>query len=261
MFHLLLYQPLINTLIFFYKVFGNLGVAIVFLTILIRFLLIPLTLPSLKTAAKMKEVSEELEELKKRYGADKSQFAKQQIELYKKYGINPFAGCLPQIIQIIILFALYQAFAGVLRPSGEVINKLNEVLYSFLKLSPGTVINTRFLYLDLSKPDTFFIPGLTFPLPGFFLLASALAQFFSSKMMSPTVKYNKEQAEKTSSAQDDLAAAMQSQTLYLFPLMTIVIGFSFPSGLVLYWFVFSLFTVVQQYIFNRRFLINERQKN
>ncbi|MGB9706476.1 MAG: YidC/Oxa1 family membrane protein insertase [Microgenomates group bacterium] len=247
MFYTLLYQPLVNGLIFFYKIFDNFGVAIIVLTILIRLLTIPLTLPSLKVASKMKELAPQLEKLKKKYGKDRQKFAQAQLEIYKKHKVNPAAGCLPQIIQLIILIALYQAFIKVLQPDGNVIEKLNEVLYPVLQLPAETVINSRFFYLDLAKPDVFHLPGVAFPLPGFFLLLAALVQFLSSKMMQPAVAVSRQQAKETPAAQDDVAAAMQTQMLYLFPLMTILIGYSFPSGLVLYWLVFSVFTAVQQY--------------
>jgi len=260
MFYTLLYQPLLNGLIFFYKIFGNLGWAIIVLTVLIRFLLIPLTLPSLRAVGKLKEIAPELEKLKNKYAGDKQKFTQAQLEIYKKHKINPAAGCLPQIIQLVILIALYQAFAKVLHSDGDIITKLNEVLYSFLKLPAETVINTRFFYLDLAKPDVFRLPGFSFPLPGFFLLAAALIQFLSSKMMQPSAKVAQEEAKETPTTQDDLAAAMQTQMLYLFPLMTILIGFSFPSGLVLYWLVFSVFTAVQQYFINKGFFLNGGKK-
>jgi len=246
--HLLLYQPLVNALIFLYQfLFHNLGLAIVVLTMAIRAALIPLTMPSLKAAKKMKELAPEIEKLKKKYGHDKQQLAKAQMDLYRQHGANPAAGCLPQIIQLIILIALYQAFIHVLQPSGDVISRLNQVLYPSLKLAEGTIINTRFLYLNLAKPDVFHLAGFSLPLPGFFLLMAALVQFLSSKMMQPAVSQAKVQAEKTKAKTDDMATTMQSQMLYLFPLMTIFIGYSFPSGLILYWFIFSFFTAIQQY--------------
>lgn len=247
MFHTLLYQPLVNGLIFFYKIFGNFGLAIIFLTILIRLVLIPLTLPSLKAANKLKELAPELEKLKKKYGKDKQKFTQAQLEFYKKHGVNPAAGCLPQIIQLVVLIALYQAFIKVLQPDGNIVEKLNQVLYPILRLPPDALINTRFFYLDLARRDVFHLPGVAFPLPGFFLLIAALIQFLSSKMMQPATQIAQQQAKETPGVQDDMAAAMQSQMLYLFPLMTILLGFSFPSGLVLYWLVFSVFTAIQQY--------------
>lgn len=250
--HIILYQPIVNALIFLYQAFRNFGLAIVVLTVAIRALLVPLTLPSMKAARKMQELTPELEKLKKKHQKDKQALAKAQMELYRQHGANPAAGCLPQIIQLIILIALYQAFIQVLRVDGDIIQKLNKVLYSSLQLPPETQINTRFLWLDLNKPDIFRIPGLPIPLPGVFLIAAAFVQFISSKLMSPAVSAAKKQAKGTPEKADDMTTMMQSQMLYMFPLMTILIGYSFPSGLVLYWFVFSIFTAVQQLVVNKR---------
>ncbi|OGV89000.1 hypothetical protein A2Z41_02525 [Microgenomates group bacterium RBG_19FT_COMBO_39_10] len=246
--HLLLYQPLVNALIFLYQLlFHNFGLAIIVLTVGIRLLLLPLTQSSMKATNKMKELAPELEKLKKKYGKDKQAYTKAQMDLYKKHGANPAAGCFPQIIQLIVLIALYQAFIQVLRTDGDVIQKLNEILYPQLQLPIETVINTKFLYLDLAKPDVFPVAGLPFPLPGFFLLAAALAQLISSKMMMPALTTAQEEAAKTPGKADDMATSMQTQMTYLFPLLTILIGYSFPSGLVLYWFAFSLIMIIQQY--------------
>jgi len=209
----------------------------------------PLTLPSMKAAQKMKELAPELAELKKKFAKDKQKFAAAQMELYKKNGANPAAGCLPQIVQLIVLIALYNAFIRVLKT--QEISQLNAILYPFNQLG-DTVINAKFLYLDLINPDLIRIPGLPFPLPGVLLLAAAGVQFLASKMSMPIAKKMEKQASKTPEKTDDMAATMQTQMLYLFPLMTILIGFSFPSGLALYWFVFSFFTVIQQYLINSR---------
>ena len=248
--NLILFQPLLNGLVFLYSLIGNLGLAIIGLTIAIRAVLIPLTVPSMKATKKMQELAPELGRLKEKYKNDKQGLAKAQMELYKQHGANPAAGCLPQIIQLLVLIALYQAFRQVLVVDGiEVIQKINEFLYPQLRLPLEAKINLNFLYLDLSKPDVFRIPlaGQTIPIPGLFLMAAALTQFLSSKMMMPITKAAEKVAKKTEEKSDDMATAMQSQMLYLFPLMTLLIGFTFPSGLILYWFVFSLFTMIQQY--------------
>jgi YidC/Oxa1 family membrane protein insertase len=255
--HALLYQPLVNALIFLYQIFfNNLGLAIIGLTVLIRVVLIPLTLPSLKASQKMKELAPEIAKLKKKFKGDKQGFAKAQMALYKKHGANPAAGCLPQIVQLIVLIALFQAFRNVLSADGEMITRLNEVLYPSLQLASGTVINTKFLYLNLTKPDLIplpggFLGGLIPGIPGPFLLGAALVQFVSSKMMMPAVSAAEKQAKKTPGEADDMAAMMQKQMIYLFPIMTIFIGFSFASGLVLYWFTFSILMAVQQLAVNR----------
>src|SRR4030066_1865707 len=118
--NLILYQPLVNALIFFYNfLFSNFGLAIIVLTMIIRSLLIPLTLPSMRAAQKMKELAPEIAKLKKKHGHDKQQLAKAQMELYRRHGANPAAGCLPQIVQLIVLIALYQAFRQVLDINGD----------------------------------------------------------------------------------------------------------------------------------------------
>lgn len=247
----MLYQPLVNALIFLYGPLGNFGLAIIALTIALRAALIPLSLPSMKTAKKMRELAPELEKLKKKHRKDKQALAKAQMELYQRHGANPAAGCLPLIIQLIILAALYRAFIQVLQPDGDIVQKLNQVLYPQLQLPASFQIKTGFLWLDLNKPDVIEVPGLPIPLPGLFLIAAALVQFLSSKLMAPAVSAAQKQAQKTPEKTDDMATAMQSQMLYLFPMMTIFIGYSFPSGLVLYWFIFSAFTAIQQYVVNR----------
>ncbi len=243
---LILLQPLVNGLIFFYKITGNLGVAIIILSLAIIIILFPLTITSLKTVRKISEIAPEIEELRKKYKNDKQKFNQAQMDLYRQKGVNPGVGCLPQIIQFLFLFTLYQVFSRVLVADGvEAISKINEILYPSLRFSPGESFNFSFLYLNLSKPDIFWVKGV--PIPGAFLILAALAQFFSSKMMKPAVLKEKEVAQKTNEKTDDVFSSMQSQTLYLFPLMTIFFGFAFPSGFILYWFVFSLSQLLQQY--------------
>lgn len=249
------YQPLVNALIFFYHLLGgNLGWAIIGLTVAIRFVMTPLTLPSLKSAQKIKDLQPELNKLKEKYGHDKQEFAKKQLEFYREKGVNPAAGCLPQIAQIIILIALFQAFTQVLTQNGNVVESLNKILYPSQQLSAETVINNRFAYLDLTQPDLFTIPAVKIfdwtldKFPGIFLLLSAVTQFLSSKLMMPAAGKAKALAKKTPEGGDDMAAAMQQQMLYLMPLMTLFIGFKFASGLVLYWLTFSLFMLGQQLV-------------
>jgi len=247
------YQPLVNALIFFYNLMGgNLGWAIIGLTVTIRLILTPLTLPSLKSAQKLKKLQPELNKLKEKFGHDKQAWAKKQLEFYQQNGVNPAAGCLPQIAQIVILIALFQAFSQVLTADGNIVEKLNQVLYPPLQFGRETVINNRFLYLNLTQPDLFSIPPINLfgfiidKFPGIFLIASAVAQFVSSKLMMPAVNKVKNLAEKTKESTDDMAAGMQQQMLYLMPVMTLFIGFKFASGLVLYWLTFSLVMLIQQ---------------
>lgn len=250
--NILLYQPILNAVILLYKVlFSNLGLAIIALTAVIRALLIPLMNPQLKSAKKMQELAPEIAKLKEKFKDDKQKLAQAQMELYKRNGVNPASGCLPQILQLVILISLYNAFNRVIRPDANLIGKLNESLYSSVKLPTDTILNLNFLYLDLSKPDLIHIPGFV-AIPGVFVILATVFQFLSSKLMMPSVKIEEKQAKQTEKKSDDFSSSMQKQMLYLFPAMTLIFGYTLPSGVMLYWFVFSLFSFLQQFILNKQ---------
>lgn len=249
----ILNQPILNALILLYKIFfSNLGLAIIALTSLVRLALIPLTNPQLKSAQKMQELAPELGKLKKKYPGkeDKQKLMQAQLELYKQHGINPASGCLPQILQFVILISLYQVFNQVIKPGAEVVGKINQSLYPIAKLPPQAVLNLNFLYLDLSRPDLIHISGLP-ALPGFFVILAAVFQYLSSKMMSPVIKAEEKEVKATEGKSDDFAVAMQKQMLYMFPIMTLFFGYTMPSGVMVYWFVFSLFSFIQQLLISK----------
>ena len=100
--------------------------------------------------------------------------------------------------------------------------------------------------MDTSKPDTFNVSGIPFGLPGLFLILATLAQFLSVKIMAPYLSEEQKIAKKTKSQADDMQVAMQSSMTYTLPLMTLIFGLRFPSGLALYWLVFSIVNVWQQ---------------
>lgn len=246
-FTILLVQPLTNGLILFYNLLGhNLGVAIIAFSIFLIFALRPLTKPYMDSMKRIKDLAPQINKLKAKFGSDKLKFSQAQAELYKQNKINPSAGCLPYILQFIVLIALFNVFTTVLSGNGETITKLNQHLYQPLKFSADAVLNTKFLYLDISKPDVFKINGIGFSLPGLFLILSALAQFLSVKITTPYIEAEKKVALKTKDDADDMQVAMQQSMTYTMPLMTLFFGMKFPSGLALYWLIFSLVNVFQQ---------------
>ena len=248
-FNLILIQPLANGLILFYKILGqNMGLAIIAFSLFLRLILNPLTKPYLASMKKIKEAEPQLAKLKEKYTNDKAGLMKAQADFYKEKGINPGAGCLPYLLQIVVLIALFNVFAKVLVPDGKGIAHLNTYLYKPLKFQEGQEIKTNFLkYWDMTKPDVVKAPGINFKLPGPIIIMAALLQLASSLMMLPAVTAEQKLAKKTVSAGDDMQASMQKSTMYMFPLMTIIFGMSFSSGLALYWSVFSAFQVWQQY--------------
>jgi len=239
----ILIAPILNLLILFYHLlFDNLGLSIIAVTIFIRIITYPLTKPSLEAQKKQKELMPEIEKMKKKY-KNKQTMAKKQMELYKKHGINPAAGCVSQIIPLIIILALYRVFNNILVANGEVIEEVNKVLYDwdYLQFVQGASINTEFLYLNLAKADPFFI------LP----ILAAATQFIMSKYMMKNTKSMEKTVEKTPDKKDDIMYNMQGQMAYMFPIMTLVIGVRLPSGLVLYWFISTVLALGQYYLINR----------
>lgn len=222
-FNELLYRPLFNVLVFFYNVIPghDFGVAIIILTLIIRLILYPLSQKAIKSQKVLSELQPKIKEIQKKY-KNKEEQAKEMMKFYQEYKINPFSGCLPLLIQLPILIALYRTFISGFDPS-----KLT-ALYGFIK-SPGA-INPMFLgALDLSQRS----PILAI-LAGFF-------QFIQSKMMTKTQKIVK--TDKGLNIQN----IMGQQMTYFMPIITVFIAWSFPAGLPLYWIVTTLFSIGQQW--------------
>src|SRR3989344_3622523 len=213
-FTLLFTQPLANGLILFYNILGqNLGLAIIGFSLALRFALSPLTKPYMDSMKRIKQYQPELEKIKRRHKGDRKKAMEAQAEFYKQKGINPSSGCIPYLLQIVILIALFNLFRHVLI-DGNVVGMFNELLYPPLRLAEGSSINIQFL---------------------------------SAKIAMPYVEQERKVAKATETPVDDFQTSMQSSMIYTFPLMTLFIGVGFPSGLALYWLMFSLFQAVQQY--------------
>jgi YidC/Oxa1 family membrane protein insertase len=248
-FTVILTQPLTNGLVLFYRYLGqNLGIAILLFSLALIFLLRPLTKPYLQSMKKMRDMEPQLAKLRKKFGKDKMKMSQAQAELYKQNKINPAAGCIPYLLQFLVLIALFQVFTAALSGPNIASGKLNQLLYQPLKFPQGQTINTNFLYMDLSQPDTLnrLITGIPNFIPGIFLILATFAQFLSVKITTPFISAEEKMAKKTKTGTDDMQVAMQSSMTYTLPLMTLIFGLRFPSGLALYWLVFSVVNVWQQ---------------
>lgn len=245
-FTVLLTQPLANGLIVFYNIFGNMGMAIIGFSIFIKVILAPLTRKSLENMKKMQELKPALQKLQAKHKGDRQKLMKAQADFYKEKGFNPSAGCIPQILQIVILYAFYSVFATALTGT-DPIAALNTLLYEPLKLDPNMHFNNQFLGINLAEPDVIQLPFLPFPLPGVLLIVSALSQFISAKMMQPTITKEESIAKKTSGDIDDAMVSSQKYMVIMLPIITLLVGLNFAAGLALYWLVFSLMQTWQQY--------------
>lgn len=232
----LLVTPLFNILLILDKYTGSLGIAIILLTLLIRFALLPIVAPSMKTMKRQRELQPEIDKIKQKYKHDKKKQSEMQMELLKEHGINPLAGCLPQIPMLIILISLFTVFRKI---AGDIsLEQINSLIYwDSIKLTSLDALNTKFLWLNLTQKDPFFILAI---------LAGAL-QFVNSLMMKPYVEAGEKAAKKTPDKTDDIAYNMQEQMLYILPIMTLGFSLSLSSGIVLYIVTTTVFSIVQTY--------------
>jgi YidC/Oxa1 family membrane protein insertase len=290
------FLPLFNLLIASYRIiFTDFALAIIVFTIVIRTLLAPLFVRQIQSQKEMQRMAPLIREVNRKHKGNRTKIAEETQALYKEHGVNPAAGCLPVVLQLPLLFALYQALirasnvvtlsvkdaasdtfsqlqaalpgiakigdikdaAGAVTqvqyaapvagscnlPEFEVANfthflPLNCQLIEPLQLTDRINTHVSWLFnLDLAQVDKVFgfvIPGLGFTISALAVMA-ALLQFVQVRMTSP--KPNA----------DDPTSSTTNTMTYLFPLLTIWWGGLFPSGLILYWVVYTAYLIAQQF--------------
>ena len=222
----ILYRPLFNIMVYLQGIIpgGDLGLTIIVLTMIIRLLFTPLSLKTIKSQKSLKELTPKVEEIKQKFKDDKTAQSAAILKLYKENNVNPLAGCLPLLIQIPILIALYQVF----------IKGITEESLAFLYyfVSAPELINQNFLGLvDVTMSNRL----LT-------LVAGGL-QFIQSKQSM---------ALQSSGGSNKEMAALSKQMLYFFPIMIIIIGWNLPAGLILYWIATTVFSIFEQGYIKRK---------
>lgn len=269
----ILIWPITNLLVLFYKLAeslhfpGPLGFAIISMTILFRIILYPLMSAQMKSARKMAKLKPHMDELQKKHKDDKQALQQAQMALYKEHGINPAAGCLPLLVQMPVLIALYNVFYSVFK-NGDIqamVSDINHIVYNpQLKL---TTIDLNFFGFNLAtKPSQWQTAGwwlLAIP------IVTGLLQWYQTKLMMANqnaVKQQPEQLkiekkkektgkkeEKPEQSQEDMAAEMQKQMSIISPLMFSFFAYQFPIGLALYWNLFGIFGIIQQRYINKKY--------
>ncbi|KKU72921.1 MAG: Membrane protein insertase, YidC/Oxa1 family [Parcubacteria group bacterium GW2011_GWA2_47_26] len=221
-------KPVFNALIGLYNVVGDMGLAILLLTIGTRLLILPVTLQTLRSQKALQDLQPKINALKEKYKGDRQGLAKATMELYKTEKVNPASSCLPMLIQLPIFIALYQALTVGLKSEGM------HLLYGFVN-NPGTISSLAFGFFDLAKAN--FVVAVL----------AGLSQFWQTAMLSRHKPKNKIPGSKD----EAMLGMMNKQMLYVMPAFTVVIGASLPAGVILYWLVTNLLTIIQQYVFLR----------
>ncbi|NPA40222.1 MAG: membrane protein insertase YidC [Thermodesulfobacteria bacterium] len=208
----ILAKPLLYVLKFSHKYTHNFGWDIIILTILLRIIFFPLNQMSFKSMKKMKEIQPVIERIRKKYKDDPERLNKELMNVYRTYKINPFSGCLPILIQIPIFIAFY------------------EVLLMAIELRHAPFM----LWInDLSAPERLYIDHIHIPLLGGIPLLTILmgVSMYLQQKLTPTS-----------------ADPLQSKLMLFMPIFFTILFINFPSGLVLYWFVNNILSIIQQYI-------------
>ena len=223
----------VNVLIWIYDVVGhNFGLAIILFTILIRIVTWPLNAQQMKGAAAMQELQndKEWQAIQKKYAKDREKLAQEQMRVYRERGINPFGSCLPTLIQFPIIIALYQSIIRALGSTPLDLLKLSRSL-SLPNVSELIPLNSKFLWMDLGRPEAVLIFGIGIPT---LAVIVAITTYIQAKLTMPP-----------SANPGDQAAAMSNMMSIYMPLLLGYFAITFASGLSIYFITSNLLGILQ----------------
>lgn len=234
-FHEFLYRPLLNLLFLIYNnVIADLGIAIILLTLIIRFVLLPIFYKSAKDQTLLQKIAPKIKEVQSKHKDNKEEQVKQMMAIYKEHKVNPFSSFLLLFLQLPILFALYRVFL-----SGFSEETLRGALYSFVQIP--TQIHYSFLGLTQLNEKNMIL-----------VIVAAVFQYLQSYLLMNVIKRPKQDA---AAGADDMAAVAErlSRKMILFtPILTFVILLSLPAAVALYWLTTSAFSTLQQVVINKK---------
>ena len=227
LYHEILYRPILNLLVFFYDVLANdIGLAIIAVTLVVRLVLYPSFQSSLKSQKALQELQPKIEEARAKHKDNKQGQMEAVMALYKEHKVNPLSSCLPLLIQLPVILALFQVLNNQL-PKESI-----EGLYSFIS-NPGRLNSISLGLVNLAVGNVWLSA-----------LAAGL-QFWQTKMLQP-------KRGQAGPKLEPMANIMQKQMLYFLPLVTFFVAVRLPAGLPLYWSVTTLFAIVQQFIIMKK---------
>jgi YidC/Oxa1 family membrane protein insertase len=255
-----IFQVLFMGLAVFYNLFGDVGTAIVALTIVIRLLLVPLFRKQIVSQRRMQMLQPELRAIQVKYKGNRAKVSEEQMKLYRDRGVNPASGCLPAVLQLLLLMPMYQVFSQGLNapnitsmlqvfgnpvitvtcydPTNPLAPCINPDVW-WLAWLPQITNGSLSFYpggMPANLPEIFFmvIPGV-FGL-SLLALASALLQLVQTRMMATQT--------------DDPQQRTQQRVFLILPLFSLIYGWFLPAGLFIYWITTTIFSIVQQYLIN-----------
>ncbi len=214
-------KPIGWLLTWMYDMIGNYGITLVILTLIIKLALYPLYAKQIKSTANMSSVQPKMQEIQRKYANDREMMNAKMAELYKEENVNPASGCLPMIVQMIVIFGLF----ALLRNPIQYLGSSSDMLFA---------VHSSFLWIaDLAQPDKWILP-----------IGAGIATYFSFSMSQSNGAMGASGAPGMGGAE-----GMMKSMKYIFPVMIVLMARSYPAGLAIYWF----FSQVIQIFFNLRF--------
>lgn len=244
-YNVIIYQPLFNLLVLLYIYFPihDFGVTIIVFTTLIKILLYPLDLYSIRSQKVLQEIQPKVQEIQNKLKNDRQKMVEETLALYKKEKINPFAGILPLLIQIPIFIALFQLFTR------EINLTQTNLLYKFVP-TPDVINFISFGgILNLTQPHIILA------------VLVGICQFIQTKMSLPHIQNTQKINTQRKTYLNEISEIMQKQMVYVFPFLTILILVKLPSALSIYWITVSFFTIFQQYFITLKSKKNDLFRN
>lgn len=234
LFNEIFFRPLLNALVFLTNVlpFHDLGLAVIILTILVRFVLFPFTHHSIKAQTKMRYLEPEIARIRDEHKNNQEEQARRIMALYKEHGVNPFSGCVMLLVQLPILIALYRVFLVGVDSAGA-------HLYSFIFLPDS--LHTVFLGVINLTETSIFLAAL-----------SGLTQFIQMKLAVPTSLAGRPASSGHIEQKQDISRMMTTQMTYVMPGIIFVIGLQFPSAVSLYWTTMNIFAIIHEMIVRKK---------
>jgi YidC/Oxa1 family membrane protein insertase len=230
-------QPMTNLLLLIYDLLGHgphtFGLAIILFTIIIKVITWPLNASQVKGAQAMQELQndKEWQDIQKKYAKDKEKIAQEQMRIYKERGINPFASCLPTLIQFPIIIGLYQSIIRALSVMPLDMLKLARTIYPFQNVEGIIPLNSKFLWMNLGSPESVHILGYAIPT---LAVVVALTTYVQSKLTMPA-----------SSNPNDQGAQMSGMMSIYMPLMLGWFALNFASGIAIYFITSNALGIIQ----------------
>lgn len=214
-------KPIGWLLTWMYDMIGNYGITLVILTLIIKLALYPLYAKQIKSTVNMSSVQPKMQEIQRKYANDREMMNAKMAELYKEENVNPASGCLPMIVQMIVIFGLF----ALLRNPIQYLGSSSDMLFA---------VHSSFLWIaDLAQPDKWILP-----------IGAGIATYFSFSMSQSNGAMGASGAPGMGGAE-----GMMKSMKYIFPVMIVLMARSYPAGLAIYWF----FSQVIQIFFNLRF--------